>query len=123
MAPSAGGEPPRNPTSARSATRSVNWSSNCTSSCTLGCSAANAIRAGQITWRAIVLGALTRKGPAMSCRDRRASSSAVANIARAGATLSSSCWPSSVRLSLRVVRWNKRTPNSFSSCITAWLAA
>ncbi len=33
------------------------------------------------------------------------------------------CSPSSVRLRLRVVRWNRRTPRWRSSCTSAWLAA
>jgi hypothetical protein len=40
----------------------------------------------------------------------------------AGLTLSNRRCPSSVRLNLRMLRWNSRTSSSFSNCITAWFA-
>jgi len=64
-----------------------------------------------------------RNIPFTSSLDRRASSRDDDSMASAGFTLSNRRWPSSVKLSLRVVRWNRRTPSDFSSWITDWLAA
>ncbi len=76
-----------------------------------------------ITCRAAPAEVLMRNWPETVSRRLPACSIAPRIVDSAGAMLSTNCAPAAVSETLRVVRWNSRTPMRASSAATAWLSA
>ena len=115
--------PKRIPASKPLSTISARPSSVTTSTFTHGYFATKRASKGASTSQAAGRGTFRRSVPAGTACNAVTSTSASATSRKAGASRAKRRFPASVGVTLRVVRWSKRTPSRSSSPRMAWLRA